>query len=226
MEVTGPDDLSGSPSARYSVIPPSSGAGLPVDGDDPEREHAGRADQQVQQGGEVAPDHAEDPFPPNGAGRHEGQDQHGQQEVGQGQAEDELVAEGEEVGLLVQGDHDDQVAQADKNGDDDDGDEVGDDGAPFATLLVREVAQLLPVAEGGVEAHGQGASACGGQSMPDDWKKKGRPADGERLVRSHPLHLTQEPQTPQGPRQSRDSWPGFPPQAPRKRPVFYNPLCV
>lgn len=149
-------------------------ASLPVDSNDPEGEHAGRADQQVEEGREVAPDHPEDPFPPDGAGHHERQHQHGEQEVGQGQAEDELVAEGEEVGLPVQGDHDDQVAQADKNGDDDNGNELGDNNPALATFLLSEVTQLLPVAEGGVEAHGQCASAWGGQSMLDDWRDKTR----------------------------------------------------
>ncbi|KAL0590777.1 hypothetical protein AAY473_038242 [Plecturocebus cupreus] len=139
---------------------------LPVDGNDPEGEHAGRADQQVEEGGEVAPDDTKDPFPADTACHHERQHQHGQQEVGQGQAEDELVAEGEEIGLLVQGDHDDQVAQADKNGDDDDGDELGEDDALFAALLLSEVTQLLPAAEGGVEAHATWQAEVGGSLEP------------------------------------------------------------
>ena len=149
-------------------------ASLPVDSDDPKGEHAGWADEQVEEGWEIAPDHTEDPFPPNGAGHHERQHQYRQQEVGQGQAEDELVAEGKEIGLPVQGDHDDQVAQADKNGDDDDGDELCDAAAPLVTGPLGEVTQLLPVAEGGVEAHGQCTSAGGGKSMLDDWKDKPR----------------------------------------------------
>lgn len=154
-----------------------SDANLPIDGNNAKGQHAGRADQQVEKGREVAPDHTEDPFPPYGAGHHERQHQHGQQEVGQGQTEDELVAEGEKVGFLVQGDHDDQVAQADEDSDDDDGDELGDS-APFATLCGSEVAQLLPVAEGGVEAHGQCASGCGEQSMLGPLQKEGETRGG------------------------------------------------
>ena len=149
-------------------------ASLPVDSDDPEGEHAGWADEQVEEGWEVAPDHSEDPFPPDGAGHHERQHQDRQQEVGQGQAEDEPVAEGKQVGLPVQGDHDEQVAQADKNGDDDDGDELCDDDAPLVPGRLGEVPQLLPVAEGGVEVHGQCTSAGGGPSMLDGWNDKPR----------------------------------------------------
>lgn len=168
----------GGPEIPHSIVLPlpKSDADLPVDGNDPEGEHAGRADQQVEESREVAPDHAKDPFPPDGAGHHEGQHQHGEQEVGQGQAEDELVAEGKEVGLLVQGDDNDQVAQADEDGDDDDGDELGHN-TPFTTLggggsSGSEVAQLLPAVEGGVEAHGQCTPGCGEQSMLDSCGEK------------------------------------------------------
>lgn len=155
-----------------------SDANLPVDGNDPEGEHAGRADQQVEKSREVAPDHAKDPFPPDAASYHKRQHQHRQQEVGQGQAEDELVAEGEEVGLLVQGDDNDQVAQADEYGDDDDGNELSDH-TPFTTLRCSEIAQLLPVVGGGVEAHGQCTSGCGEQSMLGGCREKAGPGVGE-----------------------------------------------
>ena len=84
----------------------------PVNGDSPEGEHAGRADEQVEQGGEVAPHHPEHPLPLCRAHGHKRQHQCGQQQVGQGQAEHKLVAGREQIRPAIEGHHDQEVPQA------------------------------------------------------------------------------------------------------------------
>lgn len=101
---------------------------LPVDGDGSKREHAGRADEEVEQGGKVAPHLAKHPVAPHRAGRHKRQHQHRQQQVGQRQAKDELVAGRQQIGFLVERYHDHQVAQADEERDDHYGDRLQGDG--------------------------------------------------------------------------------------------------
>lgn len=96
----------------------------PVDGDGTECEHAGGADEQVEQGGEVAPHHAKHPLPLERADGHKRQHQQRQQQVGQRQAEDKLVAGRQQVRPAVQGDHDEEVAQAGQQRDGHDGDRL------------------------------------------------------------------------------------------------------
>lgn len=96
----------------------------PVDGYSPQGEHAGRADEQVKQGGEVTPHDPEHPLSPDRAHGHERQHQRGQQQVGQRQAEDKLVAGRQQVRPAIQGDHDQEIPQAGQQRDGHDGDRL------------------------------------------------------------------------------------------------------
>lgn len=93
----------------------------PVNSYSSKGEHAGRTDEKVEQGSEVAPHHPKHPLPLCGAHGHKRQHKHGQQHVGRGQAEHKLVAGGKQVRSAVEGRHYHQVPQASEERDGHDG---------------------------------------------------------------------------------------------------------
>lgn len=88
------------------------GAHWPVDGYSAKGEHAGGADEQVKQGGEVTPHHPEHPLSLDWAHSHERQHQHGHQQIGQGQAEHKLVTGCQQIRPAIQRGHYQEIPQA------------------------------------------------------------------------------------------------------------------
>lgn len=142
---------------------------LPVYGYESKSKHAGWADKHVEQSWEIAPNNSKDPFPPDRTGDNKRQHQDREQEVGEGQAEHKLVAQREKVRLPIEGDNNDEVAQADENSNDDYSNGFSD--SDRAVFLRGEVPQSIPIAEGRIAAHGQSEQSRSGQDMLSTWKQ-------------------------------------------------------
>lgn len=136
---------------------------LPVYSYESKSQHAGWADQHVEQGWEIAPNNSKNPFSPDGAGDNKRQHQYREQKVGEGQAEHKLVAQREKVRLPIEGDNNHQVAQTDENSDDNYSNGLCDSDCPV--FRRGEVPQDLHVAEGGIAAHGQSVQSWSSQDM-------------------------------------------------------------
>lgn len=129
----------------------------PVDSYSSQGEHAGRADEQVKQSGEVTPHHPEHPLSPDWADGHERQHQHGQQQVGQRQAEHKLVAGRQQVRPAIQGDHDQEIPQAGEQRDGHDGDRL----QGSQTLAARHRRAVPTAVHGELLGHWTGEETVG-----------------------------------------------------------------